>query len=134
MLFAFLCLWLAGACIYIYRAGTADGVDILERQAHFALAAKKVSRLTLPFAAVALLALTAAWIRDGRVKEYRYFAGRKQGHTMPPAGKTAGLSPYAYLLLFILAAMLLVLGIFNGGLKDVLIKAVNICTECIGLG
>ncbi|MFR0735032.1 MAG: CD1871A family CXXC motif-containing protein [Oscillospiraceae bacterium] len=22
----------------------------------------------------------------------------------------------------------------NGGLRDVLVKAVNICTECIGLG
>ena len=29
---------------------------------------------------------------------------------------------------------LFVVGIFNGGLNDVLIKAINICTECIGLG
>ena len=27
-----------------------------------------------------------------------------------------------------------VLGIFNEGVRDVLIKAINICTECIGLG
>lgn len=33
-----------------------------------------------------------------------------------------------------LAALLLILGAFNGGLNDVLVKAVNICTECIGLG
>ena len=30
--------------------------------------------------------------------------------------------------------VLFVIGMFNGGLNDVLIKAINICTECIGLG
>ena len=32
------------------------------------------------------------------------------------------------------ALILVVLGIFNGGMDDVLAKAVKICTECIGLG
>ena len=32
------------------------------------------------------------------------------------------------------AMLLIVLGIFNGGMTDVLNKAVKICTECIGLG
>ena len=32
------------------------------------------------------------------------------------------------------AVLLIVLGIFNGGMADVLNKAVKICTECIGLG
>ena len=36
--------------------------------------------------------------------------------------------------LFVLAVVFIVLGIVNGGAKDVLIKAINICTECIGLG
>ncbi|MBE5790533.1 MAG: hypothetical protein E7322_00050 [Clostridiales bacterium] len=35
---------------------------------------------------------------------------------------------------FALSAILIVLGIANGGLYDVFVKAVNICTECIGLG
>ncbi len=29
---------------------------------------------------------------------------------------------------------LIVFGVFNGGMKDVLMKAINICTQCIGLG
>ena len=29
---------------------------------------------------------------------------------------------------------MLVAGVLNGGMRDVLVKAVNICTECIGLG
>ena len=36
--------------------------------------------------------------------------------------------------LYVAAAVMLVAGISNGGMRDVLIKAINICTECIGLG
>ena len=36
--------------------------------------------------------------------------------------------------LYAAAVLLVVLGICNGGLRDVFVKAVNICTECIGLG
>lgn len=36
--------------------------------------------------------------------------------------------------LFVIAVVFITLGIVNGGAKDVLIKAINICTECIGLG
>ena len=32
------------------------------------------------------------------------------------------------------ALILIVVGIFDGGAADVLQKAINICTECIGLG
>ena len=34
----------------------------------------------------------------------------------------------------ITAVTFILVGIFNGGANDVLIKAINICTECIGLG
>ena len=37
-------------------------------------------------------------------------------------------------LMLAIAAGLMGAGIMNGGLRDVLIKAINICTECIGLG
>lgn len=36
--------------------------------------------------------------------------------------------------LYAVAIVFIVLGVMNGGLQDVLVKAVNICTECIGLG
>lgn len=32
------------------------------------------------------------------------------------------------------ALVLVVLGVVNGGARDVLAKAVKICSECIGLG
>lgn len=34
----------------------------------------------------------------------------------------------------LLALAFILLGVMNGGLYDVLVKAINICTECIGLG
>ena len=37
-------------------------------------------------------------------------------------------------IVLVLAIVFIVLGIFNGGARDVLVKAVNICTECVGLG
>ena len=37
-------------------------------------------------------------------------------------------------LLLLLAILLIPVGAANGGARDVLVKAVNICTECIGLG
>ena len=36
--------------------------------------------------------------------------------------------------LLVIAVVLIVLGIVNGGMTDVLDKAIRICTECIGLG
>ena len=36
--------------------------------------------------------------------------------------------------LFAAAVLLIVLGVANGGARDVLAKAVKICSECIGLG
>ena len=36
--------------------------------------------------------------------------------------------------MFVLIFIFILLGIFNGGMYDVLVKAINICTECIGLG
>lgn len=37
-------------------------------------------------------------------------------------------------VLFVVAVVFIVLGVLNGGMADVLAKAVRICTECIGLG
>lgn len=40
----------------------------------------------------------------------------------------------ARVALYAAAVVMLVAGVLNGGMRDVLVKAVNICTECIGLG
>jgi len=35
---------------------------------------------------------------------------------------------------FAVAVAFIIAGIFNGGANDVLVKAINICSECIGIG
>ena len=42
--------------------------------------------------------------------------------------------PFIQTALVILAAAFILLGALNGSAHDVLVKAINICTECIGLG
>lgn len=43
-------------------------------------------------------------------------------------------SKWVQIFLYACAFVLILLGIENGGMRDVLVKAINICTECIGLG
>lgn len=51
-----------------------------------------------------------------------------------PSEKPHTLCTAVRIAMFCVAVALIVLGIRNGGMFDVLVKAINICTECIGLG
>ena len=62
----------------------------------------------------------------------------KEG-ALQPAPKTAAFQKERRLMLIRLivaaaALIMIIAGICNGGLKDVLVKAINLCTECVGLG
>lgn len=48
-------------------------------------------------------------------------------------GKTVGVWSLR-VAIFALAVCLLVIGVQNGGMREVFLKAINICTQCIGLG
>lgn len=37
-------------------------------------------------------------------------------------------------VVFLIAVAFIIAGVLNGGARDVLVKAINICTECIGIG
>lgn len=56
----------------------------------------------------------------------------KPAENQPARGQRA--VPILRAALYVLAVVFIVLGVMNGGLYDVLVKAINICTECIGLG
>ena len=71
------------------------------------------------------------------------FAGRGRRESVPGCAanrvKSGETTPerrvcWPWYGLLVLAAVLIVLGVLNGGLRDVLVKAANICTECVGLG
>lgn len=57
------------------------------------------------------------------------------------AAKTPGTSPEAkrrqkilWCALMVLAVCFVVMGVVGGSMRDVLVKAIKICTECVGLG
>ncbi|MBQ3229893.1 MAG: hypothetical protein IJB49_02620 [Clostridia bacterium] len=57
----------------------------------------------------------------------------KKEKSAPAAENKKALLAVRLSLLFVALAVRL-FGYFSGGFNDVLTKAVNICTECIGLG
>lgn len=70
---------------------------------------------------------------------YRAFTEEKNGISAPrpvKKGKPANKKAVAVLRIAVAAAavILIILGIAGGGLRDVLVKAVKICMECVGLG
>lgn len=103
-------------------------------------------RAALPCTAVAFAACIGVTVYDAvsarrilpQAKILLAEGGRAQ--TAPNAGGKAALLDSPRLLLivriavFAAAIALIVWGVFNGGANDVLIKAINICRECIGIG
>lgn len=84
-------------------------------------------------AAVAAL-MVHAQLREASV--LREIDLAKQAEKKPMTAAAAKHYPVnaARAVLMAAAIVLIVLGIMNGGMRDVLVKAINICTECIGLG
>ena len=70
------------------------------------------------------------------VREYRAVEKLPRARVTKNEGKKSELPilPIVQISVLVLAAIFVVLGIFNGGMEDVVQKAIKICTECIGLG
>lgn len=90
---------------------------------------------TLPWVIAAFAAVMAAAFlcRRSMEREIALLKGVPGSKAVEVAAKPAYL-PVVRIALYALAVVLIVTGIGNGGMRDVLIKAINICTECIGLG
>lgn len=90
---------------------------------------------TLPWIMTAFAAVIGAscLCRRSMEREIVMLKGISGSKTPETAAKPSCV-PYVRIALYIVAIALIVLGINNGGMRDVLIKAINICTECIGLG
>ena len=89
----------------------------------------------LPWTIVAFATLIAAsfFCRRSMEREIGFLKG-VSGNKAPEESLEVSRLLYVRIALYAAAAVLIVLGIRNGGMRDVLIKAINICTECIGLG
>lgn len=59
---------------------------------------------------------------------------KRKSESVPQSAPTDKKTKIVRLLLLCIAVALLIFGFATGGYADVLTKAINICTECIGLG
>ncbi len=117
------CLLIFGCLTHVLsHDGTQDMYSISSVRAHFSSFGWIYAGL---IAVIAILSFFAKKSSAGnaRAKEYRREKASK------PRTKRI-----LRICFFALSAVLIMLGIVNGGLYDVFVKAVNICTECIGLG
>ncbi len=96
-----------------------------------------VGRLALP----ALLSVTAVCLCQlllGRSYRAEWALAKQAPHRAEPLKTDLPRKMFplrtARIVLAALALALTAAGIVNGGMFDVLVKAINICTECIGLG
>ncbi|MBR2651015.1 MAG: hypothetical protein IKD45_05075 [Clostridia bacterium] len=105
-----------------YSAVAAFGAMILSAAAYFVISVF-MKRVTLRRIALLKEELTAAKA-EGRISGDGGALAKNEGHT----------KDIARLAIIALAVVLIIIGISNGGMADVLGKAVQICTECIGLG
>ena len=126
-----LCCWQA---IDIYVDGkaavTAENEDIYQAD-DIAARLKGLQAPLYAFAAVGgltiiLHAQAPGKAISGHFREARVYTSNK---TNPVKGKNI-----LRMLLLCAAIVFIMLGAMNGGAYDVLVKAINICTECIGLG
>ena len=86
--------------------------------------------MTVPFG---FAVFTAYYAKASIQKEIDLLKSAGVTPSRSPAAPAKDLSWIRWAILGI-ASVCIVLGLFTGGTKDVLTKAVNICTECIGLG
>ena len=88
---------------------------------------------TFPWIGLAFILLMAAEQWNFRLLmkelELRRSAPKRKPDAAAPTGRNV-----IRVIIAAAAVALIVLGVMNGGMFDVLVKAINICTECIGLG
>ena len=132
ILTAGICLGLAAGGVILYlrgtaavAAGTADAVFTRDG------AAGLLRLFVIPALLLAALLIIAAL---PGMKKARPAAQETAVRVTSSVSAHRGIGTARILMLLAAAAALITLGILNGGLRDVLIKAINICTECIGLG
>lgn len=92
-----------------------------------------LSLLVIPFV---FAVFTAYHAKKSLQKEIELVKQIPAGEYVPAAtAKSCGCKKFPVsVVVLVLAVILLVYGFYAGGTADVLTKAINICTECVGLG
>ena len=90
--------------------------------------AQRLSGLAIPFAVYALAVVMGIILQAQKGSK-----PHKRRETMVPAPDCKRINTVRAALIGA-GVVLVLLGVMNDGWWDVLVKAINICTECIGLG
>jgi len=123
---------LAWQCMDIYREGAkaaADSALTSSQMYRWDDIRNRLSAISWPFFCTAIMIAASTWVcrKENKVE-------KPQSRVMLYQRQRTHASPVLRSSLLVLAAAFILLGVMNGGLRDVLVKAINICTECIGLG
>lgn len=122
---------LMAACIGIYRSGAHP----YSREA-VAQAFAPIRPIVYVCVAICLAAtLMHLFAPNDRAFATRRSKNHSRRSQQPPAREPKRHAVHAVrLALLCVAIALVILGVVSGGIADVLAKAINICTECVGLG
>ena len=76
-----------------------------------------------------------SFLREAEAAQARMKEEKAQGIAPEPkaANKAKG-NGILQAVIVVVAVVLIIAGVFNGSARDVLYKAITICTECVGLG
>ena len=124
----------AASLLHITQQTLSADIAALERELGHTLFLRRVP-LQLTYAGEVFLRYAEGFQQSRRSmeREIGLLKGVSGGNVQEAAEKPSRVN-YVRIALYAAALVLIVLGINNGGMRDVLIKAINICTECIGLG
>ncbi len=90
--------------------------------------------IALPFIYSVICVFVNDKSREREIKILREFLKNPPTKNDMHKKSNAGVYIYIKIAALIISACILVYGLISGGTADVLTKAINICTECIGLG
>ena len=121
---------LAAGAVVIYVDGAARRAENPLESIYTAEKAGQVLKVALPVFLVLLCALVISIAAGVKPKTGR---AAKNAVRMKPQAEPKHMNILRAVVM-IAAVLLIIAGILNGGALDVLVKAINICTECVGLG
>lgn len=121
---------LAAGAIVLYVDGAARRAENPLESIYTAEKAGQVMKAALPLFLVLLCALVVSIALGVKPKTGK---ASKNAVRMKPQAEPKHVNMIRTVVI-IAAVILIIAGILNGGALDVLVKAINICTECVGLG
>lgn len=121
---------LAAGAVVIYLDGSARRAENPLESIYTAEKAGQVLAAALPLFLVLLCILAICLVTGVKPK-----TGKASGNAVRMEKQAEPKHVNTLRAVVVIAAVLLIIaGILNGGALDVLVKAINICTECVGLG